>query len=407
MLKYSIKGITVTLIRDIRKKDKKENCPIRIRVTFQRHSSFYSTGYQLCEAEWEILFESKSRKLIEIRESLERVFDITKRHVKELGETDTFSFINLNKRLTKATGDTINTAFNARVQRLSKEGKISTSDWYKNTLNNLIKFAGENIRYSSITTDWLKKFERHLLEDGKTYTTVSMLMRALRAVINEAKEAGIIKESDYPFGVNKYQIPEPSGRAMALTIKQVGAIVNFKCKNETMMRCRDLWFFSYLCNGINITDLCKLKYSNIENGEIYFYRQKTFGKGRMSEIRAVITPEIKTIIERWGNKNVSPNTFIFNILTGRETPLNERRKIKNFTRHINEYMVSIGKSLEIGKITTYHARHSYATVLKRSGANISYISESLGHSNLKTTENYLAKFESEERARNAKSLTNF
>jgi integrase len=56
---------------------------------------------------------------------------------------------------------------------------------------------------------------------------------------------------------------------------------------------------------------------------------------------------------------------------------------------------------------TYVARHSYATVLKRSGANISYISESLGHSNLKTTENYLASFEKEERIKNAAFLTNF
>jgi site-specific recombinase XerD len=67
----------------------------------------------------------------------------------------------------------------------------------------------------------------------------------------------------------------------------------------------------------------------------------------------------------------------------------------------------IGDKLGIAGISTYTARHSYASVLKRSGANIAYISESLGHSNLKTTENYLASFEKEERIKNAALLTNF
>ena len=70
-------------------------------------------------------------------------------------------------------------------------------------------------------------------------------------------------------------------------------------------------------------------------------------------------------------------------------------------------MKKIGEKLGISGISTYTARHSYATVLKRSGANIAYISESLGHADLKTTENYLASFEREEREKNAKMLTNF
>ena len=67
----------------------------------------------------------------------------------------------------------------------------------------------------------------------------------------------------------------------------------------------------------------------------------------------------------------------------------------------------IGKALGIDHISTYTARHSFATVLKRSGANIAYISESLGHQDLKTTENYLASFEREEREKNAELLTKF
>lgn len=67
----------------------------------------------------------------------------------------------------------------------------------------------------------------------------------------------------------------------------------------------------------------------------------------------------------------------------------------------------IGDALGISGISTYTARHLFASVLKRSGVNIAYISESLGRSDLKTTENYLASFKKEERIKNAKLLTNF
>ena len=67
-------------------------------------------------------------------------------------------------------------------------------------------------------------------------------------------------------------------------------------------------------------------------------------------------------------------------------------------------MAKISKALNYDNISTYTARHSYATVMKRSGANIAFISESLGHSDLRTTENYLKSFEQEERAKNASKL---
>jgi len=76
-------------------------------------------------------------------------------------------------------------------------------------------------------------------------------------------------------------------------------------------------------------------------------------------------------------------------------------------RRTNKRLKEIGKSLNIDHLSTYSARHSFATVLKRSGANIAYISESLGHADQKTTENYLASFEQEERIKNAALLTKF
>jgi site-specific recombinase XerD len=87
--------------------------------------------------------------------------------------------------------------------------------------------------------------------------------------------------------------------------------------------------------------------------------------------------------------------------------MEEKNVVRSVTKLCNKRLKCIGKAVGIDGISTYTARHSFATVLKRSGANIAYISENLGHNDLKTTENYLASFEREEREKNARLLTNF
>jgi integrase len=234
-----------------------------------------------------------------------------------------------------------------------------------------------------------------------------MYARGIRTVINFARKNGIIKESQYPFGIDKYEIPTGESRKLALTLQQIGKIVNFSDGAETTKLYRDLWFFSYLANGINFNDMLRLKYINIMDGEICWYRQKTINTRRNKKyIQAYLTPEMKDIIKRWGNKPDSDN-YIFPFLKNGMTPEREKQVISDIVRRVNRKMKYIGIQTGTGRISTYTARHSFATILKRSGANVSYISESLGHSDIKTTENYLARFEQSERAKNAAFLTNF
>jgi len=169
-----------------------------------------------------------------------------------------------------------------------------------------------------------------------------------------------------------------------------------------------LWFFSYLCNGINFGDILQLRYKNIEDGEICWYRAKTIRKAKVKkEIQATITTEMQAIIDRWGNPNKNPDSFIFPYLTDDKDHVQKKMIIHDVIRRTNKRLKVIGTAIGIDGLSTYTARHSYATVLKRLGTNIAYISESLGHSDLKTTENYLATFEKDERKKNAALLTNF
>jgi integrase/recombinase XerD len=76
--------------------------------------------------------------------------------------------------------------------------------------------------------------------------------------------------------------------------------------------------------------------------------------------------------------------------------IKQRAKIKDVTKRINKYMRRIGIALGIDTdLTTYSARHSFSTMLKRSGASTEFIGESLGHKDKRTTENYLDSFEDE------------
>ncbi len=126
-----------------------------------------------------------------------------------------------------------------------------------------------------------------------------------------------------------------------------------------------------------------------------------------SEIRAILLPQMIKIIERWGNPDKSPDSFIFPYFNNTKNAFDEKRVTRNVIKLMNDHLKKIAKEIGIGNISSYTARHSFATVLKRSGANISMISELLGHTDMKTTENYLASFEKDERIKNAKLLTQF
>ena len=197
-------------------------------------------------------------------------------------------------------------------------------------------------------------------------------------------------------------IPKWNHNKRALTQGDVAKIAGYPAINGTLEhRSRDLWLFSFLCNGINFKDLANLKYSNIKGQTIVFERAKTVNRSdENGEITVVITRQLGRIIDRWG----TGSGYIFDILKEGMTAEQQHRAIQQTIANTNKYMKRICAAKEIPEATTYTARHSFATVLKRSGASVEYISESLGHKNIKTTQNYLADFEIEEKKKWAEML---
>jgi integrase len=406
---FSYNGITSAIIYDTRRSKKDKTYPVKYRVTYLRDRVYFSSGINLSEEEWVRIPVARGKDLREQRELIQSGFEKIKLNIKELCTSDQgFSFSQLNTKLSKGMKNSVFVAYDVKVEELKKVGKLGTADWYYYSGKSLGKYSEHDLKFSEITTVWLRKYEEHLLSEGKSYTTISMYMRALQAIVNEAKTQGVIAQTQYPFGKDKYEIPEEESRKMALTLAQIKKIIDFPLLTDSEKRCRDLWFFSYMCNGINMIDLLHLKFSNLSKNEIHFYRLKTITRSKKKkEIVATLSPQMKQIIDKWGNSEHKDDNYIFPFLSDGLDPEAERRILKNVTRLVNKKMSIIGKALGYGLISTYSARHSFASVLKRSGANIAYISDSLGHSDINITERYLDSFEEGERIKNSALLTNF
>lgn len=409
MYRYSKDGVTVLSVLDSRRAKKSGLFPVKIQVIHNRKQKYYSTGMELSKEDWANLADSKSRRLSEARASIGNSFSIIKGQVEALAERGEFGFDLLSVRLGRCSTATVNAAVRARIDELAQSEQISTCNGYRAMLSAIERFAGKDIPFSTVTIDWLSRCERFWTCEKKSKSTICVYFKLLKAILNQARLDGVIKEAHFPFGRGRFEIPSAEGRKLALTLEQIKKLITYTDGQEQTELYRDLWFFSYLCNGINFRDLLFLTYGNIINGEICFVRAKTRNTSKqIRTIRAVLTPEMRKIINRWGNPdNGNPDTLLFKFATGSENAVEIKKLVMTTIQKCNKVLARIAKATGLPPVTTYSARHSFATVLKRSGTNISYISESLGHSNLMVTENYLASFEQDERMKNAQLLTKF
>ena len=437
----STQTATAKIILETRYPGKDGKSPIKLRVTYHKKSRYYVMRYPkksndgskqdetitlllkvfeevggqtitLSKDDYKRASCEKPRGKYSTYKTMFTYFETKASNV--IGKITPFSFERFESQyFSKPTDDKdIFSMLDMRSKELREEGRISTAIGYECTLQSLKKFTEKDkFPFENINVTWLQRYEKWMLKKENSLTTVGMYLRNVRAVYKKAESAGIFKPEPYPFGEDKYVIPTGRNIKKALTQEQVGLIANFKViKGSKENRYRDYWLFSYLCNGINVKDMARLTYGNIEGDIIKLTRAKTEREKRHSPrpITIVITRLIGRIIDHWGIKPALPSQYIFPILQSGMTPENEYKAIQQMTKNINDAVGDIAEALELHqKVTTYTARHSFATVLKRSGASTEFISESLGHSNVLTTENYLSDFETDVKRQWAEKLTEF
>jgi hypothetical protein len=166
---------------------------------------------------------------MEVRTDIESSFSIIKQQVSELIQKGEFSFEILSIRLGRHTKEiNLRTAFELKMKELEDNEQASTYLNYRSALKSLECFGGTNIPLDRITVEWLKHCERFWISNGKSYSSVSIYFRTLKCILNRAVRDGILKESSFPFGKNKYEIPEGHGRKLALTLPEIKRVMSFQ-----------------------------------------------------------------------------------------------------------------------------------------------------------------------------------
>jgi len=247
-----------------------------------------------------------------------------------------------------------------------------------------------------------------MIDSGRSMTTVGMYLRTLRYVLNKAIEEGEVKREQYPFGKRKYVIPEGRNTKKALSQEQLKTL--FECVPSTPQqeKARAFFFFSYISNGMNMKDIAKLKSDQMDSDRFHFTRAKTARtkKGKQKQITVFLTAIQPKVIATYGNSS-SDAIYVFPIISESQSPEEQHRKIKNFTRSVNQHLKKLCRANGLPEISTYWARHSFATRAVNSGASMDFMQESLGHGDVKSTYNYFAGFDDEAGKELAKKLMNF
>ena len=282
------------------------------------------------------------------------------------------------------------------IAQCKADNKCGNRLVYLNSYNSLMRFTKGKLEipFDTINVAWLEKYEKWLRTNGNKETTISLMFRTLRSTYNKAINAKCARKSDYPF--NEYKISKFDVTTQKRAIAKTEMLKFTKTSQPIGQKkyvelSKDIFIFSYLCGGINFTDIANLTRANIVNGRLHYIRQKT-GK----PIKIGITQEAMLIIEKYSKES---NGYLFPILDNRvhKTALQKQNRIHKIRGKVNEVLKILGKRLGIeANITTYVARHSFASVLKKSGVNIALISEALGHSDLATTQIYLDSFDNEQ-----------
>ena len=288
---------------------------------------------------------------------------------------------------------TVDDLFNDYICQLKDEGRLGYALSVQQVRNSLLKFKGHSdIFFSEIDVNWLKSYESWLrcckLEDN----TIGIRFRTLRAVYNLALTEGLVKTDLYPFKKYKVSKLHKETAKRAITKEQVKQVIEYDVSEVRFYKklAVDMFTFSYLMGGINFTDMAFLTDKNIDGGRMVYVRQKTK--------KLIILPLQEKAVEIMNRYRSPQRKYIFPILDNRErTPRQIRNRIYDVLANVNGHLNDIGKELGIElKISSYTARHSYATVLKRSGVSTSIISESLGHSSERITQIYLDSFDNEQ-----------
>ena len=269
------------------------------------------------------------------------------------------------------------------LDELRKIGKWRTADTYSKALSSLEHYLGEqaDIPLSEMDSYVMVGYESWLKGNGLCPNSTSYYMRNLRAIYNRAVEQGLVQQQ-YPFKQVYTGVEKTRKRAVSLHV--IRDIRDIKLEKESQIWARDLFMFSFYTRGMSFVDMVFLKKKDLQNGILSYRRNKT---GQRLYIKW--EKPMQDILDRY---DTADTPYLLPII--QNNGIDEWKQYHNEVHRINRNLKTVGQLIGLSvPLTTYVARHAWASIAQSKNIALSVISEALGHDSEQTTRIYLASLD--------------
>lgn len=273
-----------------------------------------------------------------------------------------------------------------RIARLLDTGQDSTAENYRNALNCFREFRKKkDLPLSELTCNIMKDFQRYMQKKGLAMNTISLYNRNLRAAYNYALDDGLLDKDLRPF--RKVFTGRERTRKRAIREDVVKRLIAEPLAGHPELAfARDLFLFCIYAQGMAFVDVSRLTETNLSGKRLTYKRSKTC---RRLEVEL---PECA--LQIIGRYHEADNPYLFPILysmeTGRTTSY--RTALREYNKRLHRLSARMGLEKPL---SSYVARHTWASLAKWNGVNDTIISEAMGHTSVATTIIYLASLDTD------------
>ena len=279
------------------------------------------------------------------------------------------------------TSQSVFTFFRKQIAKKEQMQCVGTKNNYTNAVNRFIEFRNQkDLTFSQMTADMMEMYQAWLWNRGVGQNTVSFYLRTLRTLHHKAVEAGQATSNDIFAHVQTANVRTAK---RAISVKDIRKIEKLDLpRGSSLDKARDMFLFSFYLRGMAFVDMAFLKKSDLKCGLVSYNRRKTHQNLNIEWIKPM-----QAIIAKYAEQT-KDSPYMLPILTGKETsPYTQYRKVEYNT---NYNLKKIGKMIGLKiPLTTYVARHTWASIALHMNIPIATISEGMGHNSYKTTQIYL------------------
>ena len=270
------------------------------------------------------------------------------------------------------------------IVRLEQLRRVGTVKNYCAALGSFSRFRkGEDIALRSVDRIVVEDYQTYLKSAGLAPNSISFYMRILRAVYRRAVDQGLTDDRR-PFRSVFTGTEKTHNRAVS--IADIRRIRHIDLSSRPNLEfARDIFMFIFFCRGMSFIDAAFLKKTDIQGGVLVYRRHKTG-----QELHVKVVKPISELIDRYTDEDSPYLLPIVSSLSATDV----RLQYESALRRVNNSLKIIADMAKLPiPLTTYVARHSWATIAKAKNVPVGVISDALGHESLVTTQIYLASID--------------